>query len=127
MISIFKKLFSSQNKELTYSIDAESARALYEKQKNERYLNYLQRRKYLLKNVYSTIKNAALEELNSIIITSDIFPPHWINFIKWDSEDIQWFANDFKEEFELKGYTFDYGKCLERGFHNPRIRIGWKR
>ena len=89
MISILKKLFGFQNEEITYSIDAESARNLTERRNSEKYLSYQQRKHLLIKHVYNTIKNSALEEQNCVVIHND-FWPNCSNFIKWDSDEIKW-------------------------------------
>lgn len=107
------------------ALDAKSARYLMDAQKNARYEDYLSRRDRILKDVYDSIKRLALEEQDCIIIHSDGFPMHWDNFFRWKSEELEWFVEDFKQEFESKGYTFDYSEHPEKGFRRPRLRIGW--
>ena len=107
------------------ALDAQSARYLTDAQKNARYEDYLSRRDRICKGVYDSIKRLALEEHDCIIIHSDGFPMHWDNFFCWKSEELEWFVEDFKQEFESKGYTFDYREHPEIRFRCPRLRIGW--
>ena len=126
MFAFIKQLLSKSDKQSQYRISANDARKIIQDKADAEYLDYKHRRQFLLKSVYESIKNLALEGKDYLVITSEPFVDRWETHKRWDQRDIDWFAEDFKKCFIDDGYEFVYGLNPKISHKENRILIKWK-
>jgi len=125
VFTFIKKLFTEGNSIPKYRLSADDARKIIQNKSDSERLDYENRRQFLLKSVYEKIRNVSANGMRYVSISSEPFSAHLSHNMCWCQEDIDWFAEDFKEVFVADGYYFTHAVNEKTSWRKKRILIQW--